>query len=189
VRLASQLTGWDIDILTEAEESERRQAEFKSRSELFQSALDVDEMIAQLLTSEGFRSVEDIAYVALDELAEVEGFDADTAAELQARARNHLDEVNAELDEKRKSLGVADDLAAISGLSPKMLVTLGEKGIRTLDDFGDLSTDELIGGSDVVDGNRVKVDGVLEGFDLTREQAEEMIMAARAHWFAEGEAR
>src|SRR5262249_50770170 len=101
VRLASQLTGWDIDILTEAEESERRQAEFKSRSELFQAALDVDEMIAQLLTSEGFRSVEDIAFVALDELAEVEGFDADTAAELQARARDHLDQVNAELDEKR----------------------------------------------------------------------------------------
>jgi N utilization substance protein A len=185
VRLASQLTHWDIDILTEAEESERRQAEFKTRTELFQTALDVDEMIAQLLTSEGFRSVEDIAYVALDELAEVEGFDADTAEELQTRAREYLAEVNAALDAKRRELGVADDLAEIPGLEPKMLVALGEKGIKTLDDFGDLSTDELIGGTDTVGGERVKIEGALEGFDIDREAAEAMIMAARAHWFAD----
>jgi N utilization substance protein A len=185
VRLASQLTGWDIDILTEAEESERRQAEFKTRTELFQNALDVDEMIAQLLTSEGFRTVEDIAYVALDELAEVEGFDIDTAGELQLRARDHLAAVDAQLDERRKELYVTDDLAALPGLTPRMLVALGEKGIKTLDDFGDLSTDELIGGTDAQAGERVKIEGVLEGFDLDRESAEAMIMAARAHWFKE----
>jgi len=185
VRLASQLTGWDIDILTEAEESERRQAEFKTRTELFQNALDVDEMIAQLLTSEGFRTVEDIAYVALDELAEVEGFDIDTAGELQLRARDHLAAVDAQLDERRKELYVTDDLAALPGLTPRMLVALGEKGIKTLDDFGDLSTDELIGGTDAQAGERVKIEGVLEGFDLDRESAEAMIMAARAHWFNE----
>jgi N utilization substance protein A len=185
VRLASQLTGWDIDILTEAEESERRQAEFKSRTELFQNALDVDEMIAQLLTSEGFRTVEDIAYVALDELAEVEGFDADTASELQLRARDYIAEVNAALTARRIELGVTDDLAEVAGLDPKMLVALGEKGIKTRDDFADLSTDELIGGTDTVAGERVKIEGVLDGFDLDRETAEAMIMAARAHWFAD----
>jgi N utilization substance protein A len=185
VRLASQLTGWDIDILTEAEESERRQAEFKSRTELFQNALDVYEMIAQLLTSEGFRTVEDIAYVALDELAEVEGFDADTASELQLRARDYIAEVNAALTARRIELGVTDDLAEVAGLDPKMLVALGEKGIKTRDDFADLSTDELIGGTDTVAGERVKIEGVLDGFDLDRETAEAMIMAARAHWFAD----
>ncbi len=185
VRLASQLTSWDIDILTEAEESERRQAEFKSRTELFQNALDVDEMIAQLLTSEGFRTVEDIAYVALDELAEVEGFDADTASELQLRARDYLAEMNAALNARRVELGVTDDLAEVAGLNPKMLVALGEKGIKTRDDFADLSTDELIGGTDTVGGERVKIEGVLDGFDLDRETAEAMIMAARAHWFAD----
>jgi len=152
---------------------------------LFQNALDVDEMIAQLLTSEGFRTVEDIAYVALDELAEVEGFDADTASELQLRARDYIAEVNAALTARRIELGVTDDLAEVAGLDPKMLVALGEKGIKTRDDFADLSTDELIGGTDTVAGERVKIEGVLDGFDLDRETAEAMIMAARAHWFAD----
>src|SRR5262249_34570189 len=130
VRLASQLTGWQIDILTEQEESERRQKEFAQRTQLFMEALDVDETIAQLLASEGFASVEDVAYVAIHELAEIEGFDEDTAEELQARAVGHIEQQNAAFDAKRRELGVEDDVAEIDGLTPAMLVKLGENSIK-----------------------------------------------------------
>ncbi len=144
VRLASQLTGWTIDILTEAEESERRQQEFKQRTSLFVEELDVEEMIAQLLVAEGFGRIEEVAFVPLDELASIEGFDEGIASELQQRALDVLAARDAEAEEKRKALGVEDGVAAIEGLTPAMLVVLGEKGVKTLDDLGDLATDELV---------------------------------------------
>src|SRR5277367_3656520 len=144
VRLASQLTGWDIDILTEAEESERRTEEVKSRSSMFIEALDVDDVIAHLLVTEGFTSVEEVAYVALDDLASIEGFDEDVAGELQARARNFLEEQNEKFEARRQELGVEDALAELPGLSPAMLAKLGESGVKTLDDLGDLAGDELV---------------------------------------------
>src|ERR1700691_3258434 len=143
VRLASQLTGWDIDILTEAEESERRTEEFRTRSQLFIDALDIDDVIAHLLVTEGFSSLEEVAYVATGDLAGIEGFDADVASELQERARSWLAENAAKLEAKRKDLGVTDEVAALEGLAAEMLVKLGEKGVKTLDDVGDLASDEL----------------------------------------------
>ena len=148
VRLASQLTGWDIDILTEAEESERRQKEFAERTSAFMEALDVDETVAQLLASEGFRSVEEIAYVEPREFATIEGFDAETAAEIQARAQAHLARIEAEFDEQRKALGVTDELKEVEGLTPPMLVRLGESGVKTLEDLADCASDDLVGWTD-----------------------------------------
>jgi transcription termination/antitermination protein NusA len=173
VRLASQLTGWSIDIMTEAEESERRNEEFRSRSKMFIDALDVDDVIAHLLVTEGFSTVEEVAFVPLEDLTGIEGFDDDVAAELQQRARNFLAEQDERYDAMRKDLGVVDEMAAIEGLAPVMLVKLGHKGIKTLDDLGDLASDELI---DVVGKD-----------EMTEDQANAVIMAARAHWF-EGEA-
>jgi len=187
VRLASQLTGWDIDILTEQEESERRQEEFRQRSTMFMDALDVDEVIAQLLTSEGFATIEEVAYVELEELAEIEGFDEDTAHELQRRALEFIETQNAEFDSKRRELGVEDTLLEIDGITQAMLVALGENGVKTLDDLGDLSRDELIGGYEEIEGEKTRVPGVLEGFDLSAEEADAIIMAARAHWFDDEE--
>ena len=134
VRLASQLTGWDIDILTEAEESERRQKEFQERTTTFMSALDVDETVGQLLASEGFRSVEELAYVDVAELATIEGFDEETASEIQNRARDHLGRIEAELDSRRKELGVADELKDVPGVTSQMMVKLGENGVKTIED-------------------------------------------------------
>ena len=179
VRLASQLTGWDIDIMTEAQESERRQAEFSERSQLFMEALDVDEMIAQLLASEGFATVEEVAYVPLEEITYIEGFDDDTADEIQNRARDHLDRENAALDAQRKEIGVADDLAEIEGLTPAMLVRLGENDIKTLEDFAGCVTDYLTGWFETVDRKRVRQDGILDGFDITADEAEAIIMQSR----------
>ena len=179
VRLASQLTGWDIDIMTEAQESERRQAEFSERSQLFMEALDVDEMIAQLLASEGFATVEEVAYVPLEEITYIEGFDDDTADEIQNRARDHLDRENAALDAQRKEIGVADDLAEIEGLTPAMLVRLGENDIKTLEDFAGCVTDDLTGWFETVDRKRVRQDGILDGFDITADEAEAIIMQSR----------
>src|SRR5579872_4084051 len=144
VRLASQLTGWDIDILTEAEESERRTEEFRVRSQLFIDALDIDDVIAHLLVTEGFSTLEEVAYVATADLAGIEGFDEDIAAELQARARTALERRDEECAARYHELGVSDELASLEGLSPGILVTLGEKGVKTLDDFADLAGDELI---------------------------------------------
>ncbi len=173
VRLASQLTGWDIDILTEAEESDRRNEEFRTRSQEFIEALDVDDVIAHLLVAEGFSSVEEVAFLPRSELASIEGFDEEVAEELRERARLFLAERDRDLDERRRALGVADDLAALSGLTPTLLVALGEKGIKTLDDLADLASDELL-------------EIVPEGA-LTAEEADAIIMAARAHWFDDEE--
>jgi N utilization substance protein A len=179
VRLASQLTGWDIDIMTEDEESERRQKEFAERSQLFMSALDVDEMVAQLLASEGFGSVEEIAYVERDELASIEGFDEDTAEELQARAVEHLERIEREQDEERKALGVADELKEVPGLTTAMLVALGKNDIRTLEDLAYSATDDLVGWSERKDGEVTRYEGALSGFEISREEAEQIVMAAR----------
>ncbi len=172
VRLASQLTRWDIDILTEAEESERRQEEFRRKTGLFVEALDVDDVIAGLLVQEGFEAIEDLITTPLDEVATIEGFDENVASELARRASTFLERQAAEQEEKRVALGVTDEIAAIESFSAKDLITLGEKGVKTLDDLADLAGDELVEmlGADV----------------LNEEQANEIIMAARAHWF-EGE--
>jgi len=179
VRLASQLTGWQIDIMTESQESERRQREFSERTILFQEALDVDEVIAQLLVTEGFAAVEDIAYVEEDELASIEGFDEDTALELQTRAREFLDKEAAELDQKRRDLGVEDGVLEVEGISLPMAVALGEAGVKTLEDLADLATDELRGSFENRDGERVRVPGALESFGLSVEDAETLILRAR----------
>ena len=171
VRLASMLTGWAIDILTEAEESERRQEEFRTRSALFVEALDVDDVIAGLLVTEGFTRVEEVASVAVEDLGAIEGFDEAIAEELQARAAAWVEKRDAEYDEKRRELGVGDDVAAIEGLTPGMLVALGEKGVKTLDDLGDLAGDELV--------------EVLGAGEMDADTANAIIMKAREHWFAE----
>lgn len=187
VRLASQLTGWDIDILTEAEESERRQVEFQQRTELFMEALDVEDLIAQLLTSEGFTSIEEVAYVELFELSDIEGFDEETAEELQNRARDFLDRKENEADERRKELGVTDELLGIEGLTKVMLVALGENEIKTMEDLAGCATDDLVGWDERVDGERKHMDGILEPFKINAETANEMIMSARlsAGWITE----
>ena len=181
VRLASQLTGWDIDILTEAEESERRQKEFTERSNTFMEALDVDEVIAQLLASEGFASLEEIAYVEPDEVAEIEGFDENMAVEIQTRATDYLERRENELDDKRRELGVDDAMAEIPGLSKTMLVALGENEIKSVEDLADCATDDLTGWIEKKDGETTRHNGILESFDLTREEAEQMILNARIH--------
>jgi N utilization substance protein A len=189
VRLASQLTGWDIDIMTEAQESERRQSEFAERTALFMHALDVDEMIAQLLASEGFATVEEVAYVPVEEITYIEGFDEETAQEIQNRARDHLDRENEKLDAQRKEMGVGDDLAAMEGLTPAMLVRLGENDIKSLEDFAGCVTDDLTGWFETVERRRVRQEGILDGFDINAEEAENMIMAARveAGWITQAE--
>jgi N utilization substance protein A len=187
VRLASQLTGWDIDILTEAEESERRQKEYAERNKVFMEALDIDEMAAQLLTSEGFASVEELAFVPTEELAEIEGFDATTAAELQTRARDYLARIEAELDAKRKELGVDEALREVPGVTSRMLVAFGENGIKTVEDLAGCATDDLTGWSERKDGEVTRHPGALEGFPIEKEEAESMIMQARvkAGWVDE----
>ena len=180
VRLASQLTGWDIDILTEQEESERRQAEFENRTRMFIDALNVDEVIGQLLASEGFTSVEELALVDTKEIAGIEGFDEDTAAELQTRAREYLAKIEAELDAKRQELGVEDALKDVPGVTTAMLVRFGENGVKTVEDLAGCATDDLVGWTERKDGETVREAGILDGFDLSREEAEALVMQARA---------
>jgi N utilization substance protein A len=182
VRLASQLTGWDIDILTEQEESERRQKEFTERSQMFMDSLDVDEVIAQLLATEGFATVEEVAYVDLGEIAHIEGFDEDTANEIQTRAREFLQKQEAERDARRRELGVSDDLAKVDGITTSIMVALGEHGIKTVEDLADCATDELVGWVErkkEKDAEPVRHKGILDGFDIGRKEAEDMIMSAR----------
>ncbi len=179
VRLASQLTGLDIDILTEEEESKRRQAEFEERTKLFMDTLDLDEFFAQLLVSEGFTALEEVAYVEIDELLVIDGVDEDTAKELQARARDYLEEQNKKALEKARELGVEDSLIDFDGLTPQMLVALGEDGVKTLDDFATCADWELAGGWTTDGGERVKDDGLLEPFDVSLEEAQNMVMTAR----------
>ncbi len=179
VRLGSQLTGWQIDILTEQEESERRQKEFADRTQLFIESLDVDETIAQLLASEGFSNVEDVAYVPVHELSEIEGFDDETAEELQGRALGNIEEKNAALEAKRVELGVADELAELEELTPAMLVAFGENDIKTTEDLAGCASDDLLGYVETKDGKRVRVPGVLDGFEANAEEANALIMNAR----------
>ena len=192
VRLASQLTGKAIDILTETDASEKRQNDFITRSELFQNELDVDETLAQLLVAEGFTSLEEVAYVEAEEIAAIEGFDEDLAAELQNRATEALERREEANRALRRSLGVEDDLATMPYLTEAMLVTLGKAGIKTLDDLADLATDELIQKRRVEPRRKTTGDepkgGVLAEYSLSEEQGNEIIMAARAHWFADEEA-
>lgn len=179
VRLASMLTGWEIDILTEHDESERRQAEFKSRSENFINALDVEDVIAHLLVTEGFTNVEEVAFVPIDELASIEGFDEEIAGELQNRARTYLEAESERQTDKARELGVQDDLVAIDGLTSPMLVTLGERGVKTLEDFADLASDEVTD----------PAEGLLREYGFSEEAANDIIMRARvaAGWFTQEE--
>ena len=179
VRLASQLTGWQIDIMTESQESERRQREFTERTQLFQEALDVDEVIAQLLVTEGFATVEDVAYVDVGEIAQIEGFDEDTGAEIQARATDFLDKIAAEYDAKRVELGVEDGLLEIEGVTLPMAVALGEGDVKTVENLADLVPDDLRGWFETKDGQRVREAGILEAFNLEPADAELLIMRAR----------
>jgi N utilization substance protein A len=169
VRLASILVGWDIDILTEAEESERRAEEFKTRSSLFIEALDVDDVIAHLLVAEGFTKVEEIAETPIDELNQIVGFEEEISTELQNRAKNWLAAKQKEFEQKQSELGIKSDLVTLPGLTPAQVILLGEKGVKTLDDLADLAGDELI--------------ELLGEGQMTVKEANEIIMAARAHWF------
>lgn len=173
VRLASQLTGWDIVIMTEEEESERRQEEFRIRSQMFMDALEVDDVLAHLLVAEGFSSVEEVAFVPVDDLVGIEGFDEELAEELRNRAHSHLSELEEENNRRLQELGMAEDLTQLPGLTSAMLVVLGDAGIKALDDLADLAGDELTNSED----------GVLKDFGLSEEEANALIMAARAHWF------
>ena len=177
VRLASQLTQWEIAILTEEEESERRQEEFRARSQMFVDALDVDDVLAHLLVTEGFSSVEEVAYVPIGDLLGIEGFDEEISEELRNRANVFLTEQEEGFTARRRELGVTDEVAAIAGLTAAMLVTLGESEIKTLDDLADLANDELVSPED----------GILKDHGLSEEEADAIIMAARAHWFDDDE--
>jgi N utilization substance protein A len=174
VRLASMLTGWDIDIMTEAEESERRAEEFKTRSALFIEALDVDDVIAHLLVAEGFATVEELADTSVDELNRIQGFEEEISNELVTRAQNFLAAKKKELEQKQKELGMNDDLVSIEGLSPAQLIKIGEAGIKTRDDLADLAADELV--------------EMLGAGQITEKDANVVIMNARAHWFADEQA-
>ena len=179
VRLASQLTGLDIDIMTEEEESARRQKEFEARTGLFMETLDLDEFFAQLLVSEGFTNLEEVAYVEVDELLVIDGVDESTAGELQARARDYLEAQNKAALENARSLGVEDSLVEFEGLTPQMIEALAKDGVKTLEDFATCADWELAGGWTSVDGERVKDDGLLEPFDMSLEEAQHLVMTAR----------
>ncbi len=193
VRLASILTGWDIDIMTEETESRRRQDEFRARSQMFIDALDVDDVIAHLLVAEGFMALEQVAFVPVEELAQIEGFDEEVAEELRARARSYLEEMDRVNEERRRELGVTDELTELEGIAPSLLVTLGEQGVQTLDDLADLSADELrfasssLRGETSLEGmtglSEKEIEEVLAGATMSQDEANRIIMAARAHWF------
>jgi len=187
VRLASQLSGWAIDILTEEQESERRQIEFKERSELFMTGLDVDEMIAQLLVSEGFQTMEEVGYDALDDLTSIEGFDEETAEELQTRAREYLEKLAKEQDETRKAAGVHDDVLEIEGVTLPMAVAFGENEVLSVEDVAGLVPDDLRGYTEVKNGEKIHEEGMLESFKLSEDDATMLIMQARvkAGWIDE----
>ena len=179
VRLASQLTGLDIDIMTEADESARRQKEFELRTQLFMDALDLDEFFAQLLVSEGFTNLEEVAYVDVEELLVIDGVDEGTAGELQTRALEHLEAQAKKALDHARELGVQDSLVEFEGLNPQMIEALAEDGIFTIEDFATCADWELAGGWTTVDGERVKDDGLLEKFDVSLEEAQTMVMTAR----------
>jgi len=179
VRLASQLTGWQIDIMTEAEESERRQKEFAERTALFMEALDADEMMAQLLATEGFVTVEDIAYIETGDLANLEGFSDELAEELQSRARSWLEEQAEKMDAERRELGVQDDLFMAPGVTPQMAILLGKGDVKSLEDFAGLVADDLRGWFETKNGERIRHPGVLDSLSLSQEEADALILGAR----------
>ena len=179
VRLASQLTSWDIKIMTEAEESERRQKEFRARTQIFMEALDVDEVLAQLLASEGFSSLEELAYVEPHELSSIDGIDEETGAELQRRALDVIEAANREADARRRELGVLDEVAEVPGVTPQMLVAFGENDVKSLEDLAGCSGDDLLGYDDSKKGERFHVKGILEGTGISKEDAEAIVMNAR----------
>ena len=179
VRLASSLCGWDIDILTEDQESERRQKEFQERTQLFMEALDVDELLAQLLVTEGFSDITELAYVDEKEISSIAGFDEDTAQEIQARASDFINKENEELEQKCKELGIKDDLLEIEELSLKMIVALGENDVKSLEDFAYCSSDDLLGWDETVGEEKIHENGILENFDITYSQANDLIMSSR----------
>ncbi len=179
VRLASKLTNFEIDILTDKEDSERRQADFKEKTETLIKNLEVDETLGQLLVSEGFQSIEEISQANPDDIAKIEAIDEDTAKELIERSKESLIKVKEEVGKKLKELGVEDQLINLKGMTQGMLVILGQKNIKKLNDFADLSTDELVGGYDEIKGKKVRLHGYLEEFSLSREEADELIMSAR----------
>ena len=179
VKLASQLAGWDIDIMTEEEEAEKRQKEFVENTELFMKALDVDEMLAQLLASEGFTSVEELAYVDVSEIAGIEGLNEEIAEEIQSRAKEYLEREAAELEEERQKLGVEDAMLEVAHMTPEIAVKLGREGIRTVEDLAYCATDELVGWRERKDGETIPHEGILSPKDLSQQEAEEMIMDAR----------
>ena len=179
VRLASSLCGWDIDILTEDQESERRQKEFQERTQLFMEALDVDELLAQLLVTEGFSDITELAYVDEKEISSIAGFDEDTAQEIQARASDFINKENEELEQKCKELGIKDDLLEIEELSLKMIVALGENDVKSLDNFAYCSSDDLLGWDEMSGEEKIHENGILENFDITYSQANNLIMSSR----------
>ena len=179
VRLASTLCGWDIDILTEDQESERRQREFQERTQLFMEALDVDELLAQLLVTEGFSDITELAYVDEKEISSIAGFDEDTAQEIQARASDFINKENEELEQKCKELGIKDDLLEIEELSLKMIVALGENDVKSLEDFAYCSSDDLLGWDEMSGEEKIHENGILENFDITYSQANNLIMSSR----------
>jgi len=179
VRLASQLSGWALDIMTEEQESERRQKEFQERSELFMTGLDVDEMVAQLLVAEGFETMEEVGYVALDDLTSIEGFDDETAQELQARAREYLDKIAAEQDATRKAAGVEDGVLEVEGVTLPMAVIFGENEIKSVEDVAGLVPDDLNGYTEYKNGEKIREPGIIEHMGLSNEEATNLIMQAR----------
>jgi N utilization substance protein A len=187
VRLASQLSGWALDILTEEQESERRQQEFRERSALFMEGLDVDEMVAQLLVSEGFETMEEVGYVELDELTSIDGFDEETATELQTRAREYLEKIAEEQNAKRVELGVEDGVLEIEGVTLPMTVLFGQNEVFTVEDVAGLVPDDLTGYVEYKDGEKIREPGLFEGMKFSAEEASDMIMRARVHagWISE----
>ncbi|MGE0700484.1 MAG: transcription termination factor NusA [Hyphomicrobiaceae bacterium] len=182
VRLASQLTGWDIDILTDTEESERRQKEFNERTQMFMEKLDCDELIAQLLATEGFSSIEEVAFVDPAEIAQIEGLTEESAATIQSQAQEYLARIEAERDKRRRELGVADEVGQVPGVTSAMLVALGENGVKSVEDLADCSTDDLLGWTErkkEKDAEPIRHKGFLEGLDLGRAEAEQVILEAR----------
>ena len=189
VRLASQLTGWDIDILTEQEESERRQAEFEKRTKTFMDALNLDEVVGQLLASEGFSSIDELAFVEPRELASIEGFDEETASELQERAREYLARIEANSTPSATNSACADEVRDVPGVTTQIMVALGENGIKTVEDLAGCATDDLSGWSERKDGETTHHPGALQGLDVSRDDAEAIIMQARvkAGWISEAD--
>ncbi len=179
VRLATKLLNYEINIMTDQEDSERRQSEFKEKTENFVKNLELDETLGQLLVAEGFSTIDDIKDSSVENLSKIEGIEEDTAKALVDRAKEFHEKDQEDISHRIKELGLADDLINLKGLTPGMLVTLGEQKILKLEDFADLASDELTGGYDIVRGERIKIQGYLEDFALSKNEADELIMSAR----------